>query len=103
MGVGTFFMPIQFEILESEGTILIDSTTDAFPTFSLSMDKFWGWVERNGLNGYCEDYYDPSAPDCHGQNVGTLSREAYYNLHYELIKQDLIDYLTKKGILKTNQ
>jgi hypothetical protein len=64
------------------------------------MDKFWNWILKKGYNHYCEDYYDPSEPDNHGQKVGTLTRENYYDLKYQLIKNDLVEYLIFKNILK---
>mgnify|MGYP006275436871 FL=1 len=86
-------MDIEFEVLHKEGIIAIVSIDDSFSPVNLSIDKFWGWVERNELNTYCEDYYDPSEPDGHGQLTGTLSFGEYFDLYHELIKKDLIDYL----------
>ena len=88
-------MGIEFEVLHKEGIIAIVSIDDSFSPVNLSIDKFWGWVERNELNTYCEDFYDPSEPDGHGQNSGTLSFGEYFDLHHELIRKDLLEYLKK--------
>lgn len=100
-GVGFFIMPISFEIIDSEGVIYIESNTESFSPFNLSIDTFWSWVRTHELHGFCSDYFDATQPDCHGQDAGYFTKEQYFDLHYELIKKDLIDYLVVKRILKS--
>lgn len=86
-------MSIAFEVLKHEGVIVIDSVNDSFPTIELDIQKFWNWVKYNDLNTFCEDYFDPNEPDGHGQNSGTLNFDEYFDMHYELIKKDIEQYL----------
>jgi hypothetical protein len=89
-------MKISYEVLFKEGTIIIESVDESFDSISIEIDQFWSWVKREGLNEYCEDYYDPNEFDGHGQSSGHLSLEEYFNLHHSLIENDLIKYLTTK-------
>lgn len=89
-------MRISFEVLFKEGTIIIDSVDESFDTLSIELDKFWDWVKRQGLNAYCEDYYDPNEIDGHGQRSGFLTIEEYFSQNNAFIEDDLITYLTTK-------
>lgn len=89
-------MRISFEVLENEGTIIIESVDESFDTLSIDLEQYWSWVKREGYNAYCDDYYDPSELDGHGQDSGHLTQEEYFNLHHSLIEQDLITYLKSK-------
>ena len=89
-------MRISFEVLLKEGTIIVESIDDSFDTLSLEISKFWDWIKRNELNAYCEDYYDPSEIDGHGQRSGYLTMDEYFKQNNSLIEDDLINYLQQK-------
>jgi hypothetical protein len=91
---------IEFDILEKEGLILIQSTDDTFEDFTIDKAKFWRWVVSNELNAYFKDYHDPMAFDGHGQDSGHLSEDEYFDIAYKQIKSDLIKYLTTKNLIK---
>lgn len=88
-------MNISFELLEHDGVIHIESVNEEFTPYTIDMDKFWGWIVKQGLNQYCNDYYDPNEANNHGQETGTFSREEYFDLHYSIIKLDLIKYINR--------
>jgi hypothetical protein len=58
-------MKISYEVLFKEGTIIIESIDESFDSISIEIDQFWSWVKREGLNEYCEDYYDKVAVTFH--------------------------------------
>lgn len=89
-------MRISFEVLPKEGTIIIESVDESFDTMTIDLDTYWSWVKRQNLNAYCEDYYDPSEFDGHGQVSGYLNQEEYFSLNHSLIEDDIITYLTTK-------
>ena len=89
-------MRISFEVLFKEGTIIVESVDESFDILSLELEKFWDWVKRNDLNAYCEDYYDPSESDGHGQRSGYLNMEEYFSQNHALIEDDIITYLKQK-------
>lgn len=88
-------MDISFEILEHDGVIHIESVNEQFSPYTIDIDKFWGWVQKQGLNEYCNDYFDPTHPDNHRQETGTFTREEYLDLHYTIIKIDLVKYIDR--------
>ena len=88
-------MDISFEILEHDGVIHIESVNEQFSPYTIDIDKFWGWVQKQGLNEYCNDYFDPTHPDNHRQETGTFTREEYLDLHYTIIKIDLVKYINR--------
>ena len=88
-------MDISFEILEHDGVIHIESVNEQFSPYTIDIDKFWGWVQKQGLNEYCTDYFDPTHPDNHRQETGTFTREEYLDLHYTIIKIDLVKYIDR--------
>lgn len=89
-------MRISFEVLFNEDTIIVESVDESFDTISLELYKFWDWIKRNELNAFCEDYYDPSESDGHGQRSGYLTLEEYFTQSHSLIEDDLITYLKQK-------
>ena len=89
-------MRISYEVISQEGIIIIESVDESFDTISIDLDAYWSWVKREGLNQFCDDYYDPSEYDGHGQSSGYFSQEEYFNLHHSIIENDLIKYLKSK-------
>lgn len=89
---------IEYEIFQDEGTILISSVDDSFVEYYLKISSFWRWVRANELNTYCNDYYDTSEQDGHGQDAGKLTKEEYFNRHHLIIKEDLIKFLQQSHL-----
>ena len=89
---------IKFEILKNEESILVFSSEDKFDDFHIDINDFWEYVVDKGLNGYCEDYFDPGR-SAHLQNTGELSFEQYFNLKDSEIQPDLEEYIFKKNLI----
>lgn len=91
-------MEIEYELNLKEGVIYIQSTNDAFPPKEIDIDKFFGWVKTNGLNGWCKDWFDPSTSS-HEQETGYYSFEEYFENYHSYVAKDLIEYLKLKRII----
>lgn len=91
-------MQFDFNVDTLENVINIHTYEETF--FDIPIDSFWQWIKDNGLNDYCNDYYDASRPDNHGQDTGSLSRLEYLDLSHETIKKDLIHYITQSKFKK---
>ena len=84
-----------YEIIQDEGVIEIINYYEE--SFSISLNEFWNFVDKNGLNEYCDDYYDPSQSDGHGQQSGELTKEEYFEFVDEnSLKNDLATFLRIK-------
>ena len=86
-------MDISFEILDHDGVIHIESVNEQFSPYTIDIDKFWGWVQKQGFNEYCNDIFDPTHPDNHRQETGTFTREEYFDLHYTILFHSLLSIL----------
>jgi hypothetical protein len=62
--------------------------------FDIEIQEFWNYVKSRGLHEYCNDYFDASERDGHGQQEGKYSFEEYFNLSHAEIKTDLEKYLS---------
>ena len=91
-------MRITFDF-ESDDIIVVSSLDDEFDDFTIGADNFWKYVVHHELNTYCEDFYDASEPDGHGQRTGTIGREEYFNSHHAIVAQDLEQYLLSKHLI----
>lgn len=76
-----------------EDSITITSIDDEFPDFSISLSRFWNWAKSNNLNQYCEDYYDASEDDGHGQRTGEYTMKEYFDNFHAMAKDDIHGYL----------
>ena len=84
-----------YEIIYEEYVIEIMNYNEE--SFSVSLDDFWDFVYKHGFHEYCNDYYDPSEHDGHGQKSGELTREEYFEyVDDNSLKHDLAIYLKKK-------
>ena len=84
-----------YEIIHDEGVIEIIYYFEE--SFSISMSEFWKYVKQNGLNEYCNDYFDPSQIDGHGQDCGVLKRDEYFDIDKNAdLKTDLAFFLKNK-------
>jgi len=84
-----------YDIIHDEGIIEIINYHEE--SFSISINEFWNFVDKNGLNEYCNDYYDPSQRDGHGQKSGVFTRREYFEYTDEnSLKNDLATFLKHK-------
>ena len=91
-------MNFDYEISQKDDLITIipysesETEIDA-DNFDITITEFWGYVVSQELNHYCHDYHDPSQFDGHGQDVGIMAYDEYFDLDYGTIKKDLKQYL----------
>jgi hypothetical protein len=84
-----------YDIIHDEGIIEIINYYEE--SFSISLNDFWNFVDKNGLNEYCDDYYDPYQTDGHGQKSGKLTKDEYLEFVDEnSLKNDLATFLKNK-------
>jgi hypothetical protein len=91
-------MEFQYDVFKEDNIISIYKTDDS--TFDIGITEFWNFIKREGLHEYCNDYYDGSLPDCHGQDAGKYSEDEYFDLSYQDIKKDLKEYILKSKYKK---
>jgi len=84
-------MQFEYDVFLSDDIISITKHDETF--FDIILNDYWEWIKTNDLNHYCNDYYDASQSDRHGQEVGKYSIEEYFDLHYDTIRADLNKYL----------
>lgn len=82
-----------YEIFKNDGIISIFYHSEEFNDFDLLIGTFWQWIIKKEKNEWTIDYYDASQSDCHGQDTGKYSIESYLDLPYDIIKDDLREYL----------
>lgn len=91
-------MNFDYEISMREDLITIipfsESETEiSTDNFDINIADFWKYIEEEELNHYCSDYPDPSEFYGHGQDVGIMDFDEYFDLDYFVIKKDLLKYL----------
>ena len=91
-------MQYEFEIDLLNNVITIFKYDEDY--FDFEVNSFWNWVKDNDLNHWCNDYYDASERDNHGQEVGEYSRDEYFDLSHEDLKKDLTKYLMSSKFKK---
>jgi hypothetical protein len=84
-------MKFDYDIYLSDDIITIHKHDENY--FDIILDEFWIWIKKNEMNFFCNDFYDPSKADGHGQESGILSKDQYFDQHYDTIKADLEKYL----------
>jgi hypothetical protein len=93
-------MNFDYEISQKDDLITIipysesETEIDA-DNFDITITEFWGYVVSQELNHYCHDYHDPRQSDGHGQDVGIMTFDEYFELDYSTIKKDLKEYLIR--------
>jgi hypothetical protein len=97
-------MQFEFEIYPKDGYITIvpysESEVELDPeNFDITIDSFWNYIVKEELNKFTLDYYDPTVPDGHHQESGTLSQDDYFLNSYDTIKQDLKHFLIHKNLI----
>ena len=85
-------MQFDYDVNLLDDIITIHKHDEEF--FDIPLDRFWVYVKENGLNEWCNDYYNPAEYDGHGQDVGKYEKEEYFDLSYDTIKADLSKYLS---------
>jgi len=84
-------MKFEYDIFKDDDIITIHNHDETF--FDMTIEEFWSWVKRNEMHNWCNDYYDASESDCHGQEVGVFTKEEYFDQSYDEIKSALEKYL----------
>jgi hypothetical protein len=84
----TYDVHIEHDIIE------IHKEDDTY--IDIIISEYWEWIKRYDLHHYCIDYFDARESDGHGQEIGKYTKEEYFNLSYESIKDDLTTYLNIK-------
>lgn len=89
-------MNFDYEVFEQDETIEISNFDEKDPSksFTIGLYRFWDWVESTGLNQWCNDYYDASQYDGHGQDTGKFTMDEYFDtVGIELVKEDMAKYI----------
>lgn len=81
----------EYEVYLSDDIITIHRHDETY--FDIILEDFWTYIDKNDMNHYCNDYYDPTQNDGHGQDSGKLTKDEYFDQHYDTIKADLEKYL----------
>ena len=91
-------MNFEFEIYQEDDVITIHKHDETF--FDIILSDYWIWLKTNDMHLWCNDYYDASQSDRHGQQVGKYSKDEYFELPYSELKADLTKYLLQSKYKK---
>jgi hypothetical protein len=91
-------MQFDYDILFNDELITITFDDDKFIDVPLS--DYWEWVKFKNLHHYCNDYYDASISNRHGQQVGKLTLDEYCQQGYNVIKADLEKFILEPKFKK---
>jgi len=91
-------MNFDYEIIDDLITLYFHDEQET--SIEIKTLLYWNWITENNYNDWVSDFYSPAQHDGHGQETGTYTKEEYFNLPYETIKKDLIQYLQKPKFKK---